>query len=152
MTQTPEEAQALEKQLCCICNGTGIQPGENPMCPEHYLSEVINKKKEEEPKLGINLMFDEESHMYVISFIEGQKAIFQVKMSTTAFEKLSNDMIRTVKNYNLYQAQQYQEKMKNGQKEDLSGEALNLGGGLPDSPCADNIREDKPEQPESNNG
>lgn len=105
-----------------------------------------------EPNLGINVTFDEKSNYYIISFIEGDRAIFQVKMSPMAFEKLSNEMIRTVKNYNLFKAQQYQESLKDGQKEDLSGEALNLGGGLPDSPSSDNIREDKPEQSESNNG
>ena len=151
MSEQPLEGKELEKDLCCICNGKGIQPGENPMCPPHYQSEVIDKQKKE-PNLGINLMFDEESNNYVISFIEGDRAIFQVKMAPKAFEKLSNDMIRTVKNYNLFQAQQYQENLKNGQKEDLSGEALNLGGGLPDSPSADQPSEAKPEQSESNNG
>jgi hypothetical protein len=105
-----------------------------------------------EPNLGINLTFDEESNYYIISFIEGDRAIFQVKMAPKAFEKLSNDMIRTVKNYNLFQAQQYQESLKNGKKEELIGEAINFGAGLPDSTCAAQSSEAKPEQSQSNNG
>lgn len=140
-TQQPEQLP-LEKELCCICNGKGVQPGENAFCAEHYKSEVVDKKEKQEPFVGIRLNFDE-SGMFLMTFVEGTKALFQIKMNPENFEKLSNDMIRIVKNYNLYQIQKYNES-KNGKEEVPSVE----GGSLPDSPCANPGCETQCQQPQ----
>lgn len=150
MAQTEEEAKELEKQLCCVCNGKGIQPGENPLCIDHYQSEVLDKKAKGEEKddaLGIRLQFDE-SGLFVISFVEGEKAMFQVKLTPASFEKLTNDMIKIVKNFNLHQAQQYQEA-QNAKKE---AESAGKGGELSDLPNADNADQTESEQPTHDSG
>jgi len=134
------DARSLEKELCCICNGNGILPGENPLCVDHYQSEVIEKGRavSEAEALGIKLYFDEDTSSYIMTFVEGAKSIFQVKMAPDAFEKLTNDMIKTVKNYNLYQAQKFQEDQKANEKTGEQNETeLHIGSVVQDNACAD---------------
>lgn len=150
MSEQPLEGRALEQALCVICNGKGISPGENPMCIEHYQSEVIDKKNDEEHPMSIRIVWDDEIGHFQIKFMEGESAIFTVQMNPKSFEKLSNDMIKTIKNYNLMQAQQYQESLKNGEKE--KSECNVNEEGVSDPACADCIREDERKQSESDNG
>lgn len=70
----------------------------------------MSEEKEKLP-FGMHLTFDEENHLFVISFVEDNKAIFQVKMCPPAFEKMSADIVRTIKNYNLYQIEQMNERL-----------------------------------------
>lgn len=69
-------------------------------------------KKIPEDSLGMTLSFDDDYQLFVITYFKKDAALFQVKMTPEGFQKFSNDMIRVVKNYNLHQAQQYQERMK----------------------------------------
>ena len=101
----------------------------------------------EDPGLQMNLSWDDENELFVMSYLEGDRAIFQIKMAPPSFEKLTHDMVKTIKNYNLYQAQKYQERL-NGEKEQSASTAI--GGGTLPSPCSPNCyREDEPKQPQS---
>lgn len=96
--------------------------------------------------LQMNLQFDETCEMFVLSYLEGDKALFQVKMTPGAFEKMTADMVRTVKNYNLFQAEKFKEKI-NEQKDNATAD--NNSGSLPDSCCAHQPCEGESEQPKS---
>jgi len=88
--------------------------------------------------LCVNLSYDDEKGMFLISYFDGETALFQVSIAPASFEKMTNDMLRTVKNYNLFMAQQYLER-KNEKEEGTpdASECLNFAGGLPD-PCCEN--------------
>ncbi len=144
MTQTPEEASELEKVLCCICNGKGIQYGENAMCPKHYQSEVINKKTDDTHPMSIEIHWLDKESLFVIKFMEGQESIFTVTLNPTNFEKMTNDMIKTIKNYNLWQLNEYKEKQKQ-----LEEGAIQKS--VPYLYSSDKSSEAQPEQSESNN-
>ena len=58
-----------------------------------------------EQPIKMFLNWDDERHMFVMTYQEGDKLLFQVKMCPESFENMTSDMIRTVKNYNLYQLQ-----------------------------------------------
>lgn len=75
-------------------------------------SKLDESKKIPEEALGMNLAFDEDYQMFIITYFKQDQALFQVKMTPEGFEKFTADMVRVVKNYNLHQAQQYQERMK----------------------------------------
>ena len=117
MSEELKTGRELEQQLCVICNGKGIKEGENPMCPEHYMSEVVQKKNDKDNPMAIVIGFEEDSGFFFIKFMEGKEAIFNVRMNPGSFEKFSNDLIKTAKNYNLWQAKQYKERQANEQKE-----------------------------------
>jgi hypothetical protein len=140
------EGAELEKALCCICNGTGIKAGENPMCMEHYQSEVLDKKTDESHPMSIQIHWDADEGYFQIKFMEGEQAVFCVQLSPKSFEKLSHDMIRTTKNYNLMQAKQYQESLKDGKKEEVVDAGIAEGGSIPDMPRADLPSEAQPNQ------
>jgi hypothetical protein len=69
--------------------------------------------------LRMTLGFDDVTNLFVLAWLEEKRCIFQVKMTPETFEKLTTDMIRVVKNYNLAQALKYKEEQekKNGEKE-----------------------------------
>ena len=69
--------------------------------------------------LRMTLAFDDENNLFVMAWLEEKRCIFQVKMTPETFEKLTTDMIRVVKNYNLAQALKYKEEQEkiNGKKE-----------------------------------
>jgi len=102
---------------------------------------------EETPDEGLRmtLQWDEENEMFVMSYLEGTRAIFQVKLAPASFERLTHDMIRTIKNYNLYQAQQFMEK-QNGDQKNVDG------GSLPDPLLTDQSTPSQPEQPSCDSG
>jgi len=114
MENNENQVNEIENKLCCVCNGEGIKEGENALCPKHYQSEVIEKQapKMSDFQLSVHLNWDEEHGFFMISYCELNKAVFQVKMTPAAFEKMTSDMVRTVKNYNLFQAQKYTESLK----------------------------------------
>lgn len=149
MTQSEQEARDLEKQLCCICNGIGIKTGENPMCPEHYQSEVINKKTDDTHPMSIQIHWLDQESLFQIRFMEGEESIFTVVLNPVSFEKMSHNMIKTIKNYNLWQLNEYKEKQKAEQDQQKGGEAAI--DSVSDLPRADQPSEAEPEQPESNN-
>ncbi len=93
--------------------------------------------------LSMSLTWNDEHGVFVLSYLEGDRALFQVKMTPQAFEKMTSDMVRTVKNYNLHQAQKYMEKA-NGQN--LEGEALGFAGGLQDLSPSTESNQAQPEQ------
>lgn len=125
MTQTPEEAKALEAQLCVICNGTGIKDGENPMCIEHYKSEVIDKglhPKKQAPMVNLpnaylRVNYDKPSGMFILTWLEAseegsetEQKIFELTLLPETFQKLTADMVKIVKDFNLMQAKEFEEK------------------------------------------
>jgi hypothetical protein len=61
--------------------------------------------------LTMSLKYDDDNNLFILEYCEGFTSILQVRMQPENFEKLTHDMIRTIKNYNLYQAQQYQDKI-----------------------------------------
>lgn len=81
-----------------------------------------------EKKLCLKMFFDEINNVFVFCFEENENSIFQFKMSPKDFENLTGDMVKTVKNYNLHNALEYQEKMKQEntccQNEQLCNESL----------------------------
>ncbi len=66
--------------------------------------------EEQKPELRMTLQYDDENDLFVLSYLNGEHIAFQIKMGPLDFEKLTGDMVRTVKNYNLMKAQQYLEK------------------------------------------
>lgn len=62
--------------------------------------------------LKMTLEWNEEEKVFVQNYLDDDKSIFQVKMLPEHFELMTADFIRTIKNYNLYQAQQYQKRME----------------------------------------
>ncbi len=125
MTQTPEEAKALEAQLCVICNGTGIKDGENPMCVDHYKSEIIDKglhPKKQAPMLNLpnaymKVIYNNESGMFILTWLEAsedgnetEQKIFELTLLPETFQKLTADMLKVVKDFNLMQAREFEEK------------------------------------------
>jgi len=69
--------------------------------------------------LGMTLCFDEENELFILAFVVEGKSIFQVKMTPQTFDKLTSDMVRVVKDYNLEKAKQYLAK-----KEQQDGNAI----------------------------
>jgi len=82
-----------------------------------------NEKKDVD--LAMHLNWDDEINMFIISYLQDSKAVFQIRMSPVSFEKMTEDMIRTVKNYNLFQAQKHQEKTQEIQTELTNEENCN---------------------------
>ena len=64
------------------------------------------------PNLNLQMQWIEDQKMFSMVYKDGDKAVFQVLMTAASFELLAMDMVRTVKNYNLYQAQKYEEMIK----------------------------------------
>jgi len=72
--------------------------------------------------LNISTQYDDELNLFVLTFFQcvdkdTNHVIFQVKMLPSSFESMSNDMIRTIKNYNLFHARNYLETKKDGRIE-----------------------------------
>lgn len=87
--------------------------------------------------LRMLLGFDDENHLYVLQWVDGEKSIFQVKMTPQTFEALTADMVRVVKNYNLDQAMQYKEKQNESKKIDVDNTETKVDGleGSSDKPA-----------------
>ena len=87
--------------------------------------------------LKMLLGFDDENHLYVLQWVDGEKSIFQVKMTPQTFEALTADMVRVVKNYNLDQAMQYKEKQNESKKIDVDNTETKADGleGSSDKPA-----------------
>lgn len=64
------------------------------------------------PNLNLKMSWVEDQKMFSMVYQDGDKAVFQILMTPASFEMLAMDMVRTVKNFNLYQAQKYQEMLK----------------------------------------
>ena len=58
---------------------------------------------------GMHLGYDDQADLFTLTFNEGDQPVFQLRMLPHNFEQFTADMIKTVKNYNLYQAQLYKE-------------------------------------------
>lgn len=148
MSQTQEEAREMEKQLCVICNGTGIKDGENPMCMEHYQSEVIDKGLHPKkppmvnmPNAYLKVGYDKPSGMFIMTWLEAsddgketEQKIFELTLLPETFQKLTADMLKVVKDFNLMQAQEFEEKenerrareqavLENGETQSIGTEA-----------------------------
>lgn len=89
--------------------------------------------------LQMTLQWDDENDLFVLSYLEGERALFQVKMAPESFEKLTHDMVKTIKNYNLFKAQQYMERKD---VEEKNGK----GNFLPDLSSSDQPDQAKSEQ------
>src|SRR5579864_8744867 len=63
------------------------------------------------PNINLTMSWIEEQKMFSMVYKDDEKAVFQILMTPASFEQLAMDMIRTVKNFNLYQAQIYQERL-----------------------------------------
>jgi len=59
--------------------------------------------------VGMHLGYDDQADLFTLTFNEGDQPVFQCRMLPHNFEQFTADMIKTVKNYNLYQAQLYKE-------------------------------------------
>jgi len=96
----------------------------------------------DQDELGMTLSFDDEAGFFILTYVSRGKSIFQVKMTPQSFEKLSADMIRVIKNYNLKRLDDYQAKkaLEDGKKEESSGS--NEDRGTPSSGMVDGKTED----------
>ena len=104
---------------------------------------------EEEKNVEIHLGYEDQLNMFLITFVQGTNALFQFKMVPENFEKLTADMVKTVKNYNLYEAQKFQEKKDEVAQPEAIGSS-EPGPDLSNPPCSDCQCEAQPEQPKSN--
>ncbi len=64
------------------------------------------------PDVKMKIEFDAETNEFAFLFVEQDRALFNFRMSQDAFEQLSSDMVRAVKDLNLSQAKDYMEKQK----------------------------------------
>jgi hypothetical protein len=113
-------------------------------------TEIVTPNQEQDgPKAPVSmyLSFDEDSSLFLLTFHEGERAVFQVRMTPENFEKFTADMVRTVKNYNLFMAQKYQEAQNEQSQQPKDGEQLNIGNGLLDTDDACQPAEIQPQQP-----
>lgn len=83
----------------------------------------------DQDELGMTLSFDDDAGFFILTYVSRGKSIFQVKMTPQSFEKLSADMIRVIKNYNLKRLDDYQAKkaLEDGKKENAVGIESNTG-------------------------
>lgn len=70
--------------------------------------------------------WDDERSMFSMSFKEGDTLLFQAKMTPQSFEALTNDMIKAIKNYNLYELEKY--KVENDKKNSVVDPETNCCG------------------------
>lgn len=82
----------------------------------------------------MELSYQEETDLFCITYFEEHNAVFQCRMVPSNFEAFTADLVRTVKDYNLFQAKLYQEKI-NAQKDNAAKIEVPDFGNLPDSPC-----------------
>lgn len=101
--------------------------------------------------VSMNLTYDDEVKLFILTFYSDKNPVFQCRMQPENFENFTNDLIRTVKNYNLFLAKQYQEKQNETNSEHLSGQPeLIEPTTLSNSTDSDKPVEIQPEQPKDN--
>ena len=67
--------------------------------------------------ITFNLQYDDISDNFAFTYKQGEDIVFQAKMSSECFEKLTSDMVRTVKDYNLNNAQNNKKRLESGEGE-----------------------------------
>jgi hypothetical protein len=105
------------------------------------------KMSDEIGETKMNLTWEPESNLFSMRFLIDDKVAFQVKMIPETFEKLTHDMVRTVKNYNLIMIEKYQERIRNEQATQPAP-----GGSLPDLRDADRSGETESGESEGDRG
>lgn len=98
-------------------------------------------------KMDIAIKWDEENQFFLIRFLKNEHPIFTVQLLPENFEKLANNMLRNVKDFNLMQIKMYKERI-NAEKQSNPEAGLPV----PDLCCADTTCETQPEQSPCNNG
>lgn len=72
--------------------------------------------------LRITISFDQDNDFFIMSFLEVEKIMFGVKLKPSAFQDLSNDMIKIVKNYNMYQLEEFKQQFQKEKENKLISE------------------------------
>ena len=104
------------------CKEAAVEPSPLPCCD----TEKEELKSVENKDLRLSLQFDDKNELFVMAFLQGDNILFQVRLAVADFEKLSCDMIRTIKNYNLYKADLY--------KQMLEDKKVQEGSAIPEAP------------------
>jgi hypothetical protein len=90
--------------------------------------------------LCVNLAYDEEKDMFIISYFEEERALFQIGMVPEAFERMVGDMVKVIKNYNLEKANRYLESKKNEEQKTIETDESTAGNSISD-PSNENQRD-----------
>ena len=86
------------------------------------------ENQEHNDSLGMTLSFDDDYDLFILTYVNEGKSIFQVKMTPQTFEKLTADMIRVIKNYNLHKLEEYQNrKEKTDERRTGNGRPVGMG-------------------------